>query len=241
MCEGDKIEQLTIPQILSYHLSPGIPILIIATVLSNPLWGINLPFLLSLFLAIVFGLIPTEMLILLVTAKRQGKQIRAMISNTEKISIVQMIIWTLVPFLILGFVFSVVPELEQPLWTVFNWVPDWFRISLETVKQQPAMIWPVIWLGFIFNGFLGPIVEELYFRGFLLPRMKNLGKLAPLVNVVLFSLYHLFSPWENITRILSALPYVYAVWYKKNIHIGMIVHCSGNLIGLIGTAIALLS
>jgi uncharacterized protein len=41
----------------------------------------------------------------------------------------------------------------------------------------------------VLNVFVGPITEELCFRGHLLPRMGQLGRWAPLVNVFLFSLY----------------------------------------------------
>lgn len=88
-------------------------------------------------------------------------------------------------------------------------------------------------IGVLLNGLLGPFVEELYFRGFLLPRMERLGKLAPVVNTVLFSLYHFFTPWENITRILAILPFVSVVYYKKNIRIGMVVHLSLNTFSMI--------
>jgi len=30
---------------------------------------------------------------------------------------------------------------------------------------------------------------------------------------VLFSLYHFFTPWQNVGRILGLLPMVYAVWW----------------------------
>ena len=45
------------------------------------------------------------------------------------------------------------------------------------------------------------MVEEMFFRGYLLPRISRLGAWAPLVNTVLFSLYHLFTPWLNVGRI----------------------------------------
>ena len=58
----------------------------------------------------------------------------------------------------------------------------------------------------VLNGFVGPIVEELYFRGYLLPRMEWMGRWAPLVNVSLFSLYHFWSPWQIVGRILGLRP-----------------------------------
>ena len=54
---------------------------------------------------------------------------------------------------------------------------------------------------------------------------------APLFNTVLFSIYHFFTPWQNPLRILAFTPVFYAVWWKKNIYIGIIVHCLVNLLG----------
>lgn len=238
---NNNVKSLNMLQLIILHLVPGIPISLVAFVLSNPYWGIGLPFMLSIYLAIAIGLIPTELLILHIVAKRSGKKIKDLILFTEKTSFFKSVLWILPLFTFLGFAFAILPEVEKPLWTMFNWVPDWFRINVELIKQKPAFIWPAIILAFVLNGLLGPIVEEIYFRGFLLPRMSKLGKLAPLVNVALFSLYHFFTPWENITRIVAMVPYVYAVWYNKNIRIGIIVHCLGNLTGIILTAIFLLN
>ena len=85
----------------------------------------------------------------------------------------------------------------------------------------------------VLNGFAGPIVEELYFRGYLLPRMEWMGRWAPLVNVSLFSLYHFWSPWQIIGRILGFGPTVYAVRWKENVYLGMVVHCTLNTLGII--------
>lgn len=70
------------------------------------------------------------------------------------------------------------------------------------------------------------MVEELYYRGYLLPRVSRLGKWAPLINTVLFSLYHFTSLWQNPSRIIAFLPMVYAVWWKRNIYLGILVHCA---------------
>jgi membrane protease YdiL (CAAX protease family) len=116
----------------------------------------------------------------------------------------------------------------------FSWLPDWFFIfafeeNLENYTKSALLLTAV--LNLVLNGLLGPIVEELYFRGYLLPRISRLGAWAPLVNILLFSLYHLFTPWQNLGRILAFTPLYYAVWWKRNIYLGMIVHCAGNLVG----------
>ena len=58
-------------------------------------------------------------------------------------------------------------------------------------------------------------VEELYFRGYLLPRIAHTKGWAPLISTVLFSLQHLFSPWQNLGRILAFLPIAYTVACKR--------------------------
>lgn len=126
---------------------------------------------------------------------------------------------------------------------VFGWLPDWMpaaRLIAHAPQVTPTALWVTLGLLLVLNGVVGPVVEELYFRGYLLPRIDRLGAWAPLVNVVLFSLYHFFSPWQNLTRILSLLPIVYAVWWKKNIYVSLITHVLLNLISVVITMVTLL-
>jgi membrane protease YdiL (CAAX protease family) len=64
--------------------------------------------------------------------------------------------------------------------------------------------------------------------------MSVFGRWAPFMNVVLFSLYHFWTPWMFLSRVVLLTPMVYLVWWKRNIYIGMIAHC---LLNLIGTAV----
>jgi membrane protease YdiL (CAAX protease family) len=116
-------------------------------------------------------------------------------------------------------------------------VPDWFflfgRANQFAQYSKSALAITAI-VNLVFNAVAGPVVEELYFRGYLLPRLSRLKGWAPLANILLFSLYHLFTPWENLVRIIGLVPLVYAVWWKRNIYLGMVVHCAGNLAGAIG-------
>ena len=82
----------------------------------------------------------------------------------------------------------------------------------------------------IFNVFLAPMVEELYFRGYLLPRMK--GKFAILFQSFLFAAYHFFSPWMIIAITLGFLPILFGV-KKKNIYVGIIAHILCNSVGFV--------
>ena len=80
-------------------------------------------------------------------------------------------------------------------------------------------------LHFIFIIIVAPSVEEIYFRGFLLPRMpENLGWGKPILHSFLFALYHVWSPWMFPARTLALLPLIYIVRWKKNLYIGMVAH-----------------
>jgi hypothetical protein len=39
------------------------------------------------------------------------------------------------------------------------------------------------------------------------------------------------TPRSDWVWILAFTPLYYAVWWKKNIYLGMIVHCAGNQVG----------
>jgi len=114
----------------------------------------------------------------------------------------------------------------------FNWLPDWFFIfDIETFKpfSREALIL-TFWVGLIING-LAPIIEEFYFRGYLLPRLRGPRNWLPLINLSLFSLYHFWTPWQILSRIIWLLPWVYTAWRKQNIYLMMIAHCAANTLG----------
>jgi membrane protease YdiL (CAAX protease family) len=120
--------------------------------------------------------------------------------------------------------------------TMFSWLPDWAlpaNLIGDPGHYSRSAFALTVFAGFLLNGFAGPFVEELYFRGYLLPRIPAAKGWAPLINVLLFSLYHFFSPWQNVTRIVALIPFVYVVAWKRNIHIGMWAHCLMNTLGMI--------
>jgi hypothetical protein len=48
---------------------------------------------------------------------------------------------------------------------------------------------------------------------------------------MLFSLYHFWSPWQFLSRVAGVAPFVYGVWWKRNVYLGMAVHMSLNALG----------
>lgn len=59
--------------------------------------------------------------------------------------------------------------------SALSWLPDSFFFAKD-LSGYPTAALPLTWaLGLIISGVVGPVVEELYFRGYLLPRISCLG------------------------------------------------------------------
>lgn len=95
---------------------------------------------------------------------------------------------------------------------------------------------------FIFTGIVVPVVEELYYRGHLMARMSRWGWWAPVVSVALWSLNHLWQPWQIPSFIVAFLPIVLVVQWKRNAYISLAVHTIGNVLNafvLVGVLLGL--
>lgn len=227
-------EQFNLQKIVFYHLFPGLPVLFVTLIFY--FWG--LPIMLSIMFAIMLGLIPTQMYIILRYAKKNNTTIKDMISFKNKLKSKELITTVIILFVISFLLYGTLSFVEHALFDMIN--KDYmifskkfllYKFSFDTVSNEMKLT--ILTLNLLCNGLIAPIVEELYFRGFLLPRMKILNNRAPLVNAILFSIYHFISPYELITRIFSFFPISYAVWKKECIEISIIIHCAINTIGAI--------
>jgi membrane protease YdiL (CAAX protease family) len=230
-------EQHSLARSVILHLLPGILILVFFVVLAPVLAGQGFPTLLSLFLAVAFVLIPFELGYILYQAKRKNKSfsLKGIVLYRERLPLWQYIA-LIPPFLGWAFVsyFLIAPSIQGSVRSeYFRWLPEWFFLEHNLANCSKHALLATWLIGVVFNGIAGPVVEELYFRGYLLPRISRLKGWAPLLNVCLFSLYHFFTPWRNLERILALLPGTYIIQWKKNIYLGMIPHCLLNTTGML--------
>ena len=94
-------------------------------------------------------------------------------------------------------------------------------------------------IAFACNGVAGPITEELYFRGHLLPRLERYGRWAPVINTVLFASYHFFSPWRYPAIIVGFLPITWMAWRKRSVLVSIAAHMMINMATVLLIAAAL--
>jgi membrane protease YdiL (CAAX protease family) len=230
-------DQLGLPALLALFLVPGAIMTAAFVILSPFVEGAGFPPIAAFLVAIVIVLVPIELGVIMWAARSRGVPVRTVLPFRKPIRRREWL-W-LVPLLIvaefLGFGISMAVE-PAVITNLFGWLPEWFLrpIDPDRVGEYSRAAWLVTLTAYLaLNGLVGPIVEELYFRGYLLPRMEWMGRLAPLVNVTLFSIYHFWSPWQVIGRILALGPTVFAVRWKQNIYLGMVIHCTGNILGIL--------
>jgi membrane protease YdiL (CAAX protease family) len=230
-------EQHSLLKSVILHLLPGILILLFFIILTPVLTEKGFPTLFCLFLAVILILIPFEFGYILYQAKKRNKtlSLEGIVLYRQKISLWQYFV--IIPlFIAWAFIsyFFISPPIQDHLRVeYFLWLPDWFFLSYNIENASKSALLATWFLGVLFNGIAGPIVEELYFRGYLLPRISRFKGWAPLLNVFLFSVYHFFSPWRNLERILAMLPGAYIIQWKKNIYLGIIPHCILNTTGML--------
>jgi membrane protease YdiL (CAAX protease family) len=118
---------------------------------------------------------------------------------------------------------------------VFPWMPDQILQYARLEGEAPVglELVAVIAVAFVGNGLLGPITEELYFRGHLLPRLEQLGDRAPVLNTALFALYHVWSPWRWPVIFFGFLPTAVRVRRTRSVRLGMFVHLMINNVFLV--------
>ena len=116
--------------------------------------------------------------------------------------------------------------------TVFSGLPDWMFLEEPTqyeVYAKPAVI-AVFVFQLVLTGVALPWVEELYFRGYLLPRISRYGTWAPLIGGLLFGLYHGWQLFGFATVFLLGAALGTIVWWKRDIRLSISLHVFANAI-----------
>src|SRR6516164_3346691 len=91
------------------------------------------------------------------------------------------------------------------------------------------------------DGVINPTVEELYFRGYLLPRLPVAGWPAIPVSAALFSLQHYWQPWNWLLIFGLELILTTLVVRLRCVRLGIVMHTLTNSFGILLTLVGVLS
>ena len=145
--------------------------------------------------------------------------------------------WTNFLWLVpLGLVLAIVgfeglrPLDDWLLATMDPWLPDW-HYRKDMARHAAEVMIPLAIFAIFADGFVGPVAEELYFRGYLLPRMQHLRWMAPLLNGVLFAVYHFWQPMNYPSLLVASLVLSTLGWWRRDYRVPLLVHVALNTLG----------
>ncbi len=232
---AEVAEQHSVGKSLALHVLPGLLIAAVF-VMSAPLaMRMGFPPLFAMVTAgILVGLGFQLWHLLNEGRKRNGTwSLQGIVLYRQPMPLWQYLLWvplfTIAAFLING----LTSPIGAALLNALPWLPGWFEmrdVSMLASYSRPALL-VTFTLYLLLNGVAAPIIEELYFRGYLMPRLSRFGRWTALVEVALFTVYHIWQPYYWITQFFSMLPIVAAVAWKRNIKLGIVAHMALNLIG----------
>jgi len=211
---------------LILHLLPGVLAGAVYFALRSPVVLAGYPPHVALVLAIPLAMIPVALgLLVYLGYKRNGRlSFEGVVLYRERIQLRKYFVYVPLVFAaslaIIGVGSAILDGVLRA--TVFPWMPslDWDNAGGYT----RAVLIISYSLTALFVTIGESVVEELYFRGFLLPRMRYTGRWAVPLHTFLFTLYHVWQPWRFVSIMIGMLPIVFTARRTRNIYVGMIVH-----------------
>lgn len=217
---------------ITLHLLPGLLVAFCFFALVPFVKSAGYPSVMALIISGTFVLIPFELGYLFFQKKKTGEEFfKGIIRYVKPLPVWQYFVFVPVIFISAGILFKVFGFTSDLLQVYFfRWISSDFLMNMGidgNYEKSKLVITYVLFLVMIV--IVLPVTEELYFRGYLLPRMPSgLKGCTEIVHSLLFALYHFWTPWMFIVRTFGVLPLIYIVKRKENIRLGIISHCLLN-------------
>jgi membrane protease YdiL (CAAX protease family) len=230
----------TVPQSLLLHLAPGVVVLAAYAVLVPVARHFHLPSGAALAATGLVAIAPVQLALL--RRHRRRRPDEPVIPLRRRLPVRRVVPLALLEIALAGVAFVVTAPLAERLHAAFGWWPAAWAIDLgnSDASTRGAQLTTALLL-LLGTVITAPVVEEFYFRGYLLPRMPaRLGRGAPLAHATLFATYHLQTPWLTPTRILAITPLAYIATRTRDLRVGLIAHVVLNAVDLAVLAVFIL-
>ena len=232
-------------QALALNLGPAAVTFAAALALAPLLGWLGLPPDFSLTIAFAFVLTPIELWLLIRAAHRATgrwslRALPAVIAFRRPMGRW----WLLVPVLLaLAVVIAVV--LTPVGNTAGGWLngvyPHWLLPSYNsTAGFSRWVLVPTLLATLVIGGAVSPVVEELYFRGYLLPRLPVAGWGAVPLSAALFSMQHYWQPYNWLLIFVLQLIATALVVRLRSVRLGIVMHVLTNSFGILVVLIGVL-
>jgi membrane protease YdiL (CAAX protease family) len=215
-------------------ISGSVIVMLYAAALHLQVFSGILPNIAVFYIFGILGLVITQFGFMFYFSKKlyRSWNIKNILGLKTKLSLKEYLIW--IPILIiltvgLLMITQAVGKFLQGYF--FDWVPDWFVFDTDLTNYSNSTVLITLLLALIGGVLIGVITEEIFFRGFLLPRMAWLGKWTVLLHVIVFAGYHFWSPWMFVPRVVALIPFIYIIKKKDSLILAIWFHCILNLVG----------
>jgi uncharacterized protein len=215
------------------HIAPGILVTVAFLVLKPMLDSTGYPPLLAFLLAVLLIDIPFMLGVMLNEGKKLNGRysLEGIVLYRERLSWKKLSLFFVGTFVMLYVLIMLVTPISVFLTeNVFSGMPDWIFLDEQSQYEAYAtnVLVVVFTLQLVLTGIILPWVEELYFRGYLMPRISRYGKWAPLLGGFTFGLYHIWQLYGFPTVFLLGAALGYVVWWKKDIRLSIGLHVFAN-------------
>jgi CAAX protease family protein len=231
---GDRIPW---PRAVALHLLPGVAMTAAYLALRPAARAAGLPTAAAFTLGQLIVLTPLLVGILLYQSYRRTGRVRLLGAVALRARIptgrLLLILAALLAFAVLlaALLSPVAGYLRQHVW---GFLPDgWFvdDDSYRRVARRTALA--ALALQLVVDGVVNPVAEELYYRGYLMPRLPVPPAVAPVASAALFAVQHLWQPqnWPLIFVLQAAAAGV--VMRTRSVRVGVLAHCLANVLGAV--------
>src|SRR4051794_31061308 len=223
----------TLVQSVVLHLAPGAAVLAAYAALVPVARHFHLPSAAALAATGLVAVAPVQLGLLRRHRRRHPGE--AAVQLRRRLPLPRVLAWALLEIVLAAVAFLLTAPLVDRLQGAFGWWPSAWALDLGNhdgyTRGAQLATALLLLLGTVL---VAPLVEELYFRGYLLPRMPpRLGAGTPLAHATLFALYHLQTPWLTPARIVAITPLAYIATRTRDVRIGMVAHCVLNAVDLV--------
>lgn len=218
---------------LFLHLIPGALVTLVFVLLKPVLDSTGFPPLLAFLLAVVLVDVPFMLGVMLIEGKKLNEHysLKGIVGFREKVAPKTFILVFVVAFVVVYLLVMLATPISTFLSkNLFSWLPGWFQLQEQAQYEAYAknILVIVFTLQLVVTGIVLPWIEELYFRGFLLPRISRFNNLAPLISGLFFGLYHIWQLFDFPTVFLLGAALSYIVWWQKDLRLSVGLHILAN-------------
>lgn len=238
----EDVQSHSLPKSVVLHLLPGILIgaffFLLAPIAQRtglpPVWAHGIADLVVL-VPFVFGLLYYE------GYKRNGRlSLDGVVLYREPMPWWQYLIFVPLLLAVGALILLLAPVSNTLFQELFSWWPAMYNLSPDLSVYSRSTLIATLLFQFLTITIIAPITEEIYFRGYLLPRLSRFGFWAAPIHAILFALFHVWTPWLVVARVVALIPFTLIVQGKQNIYIAIIMHIIINALDLTAGVMLLL-